>query len=132
MRSMTKTRKYNDMIDCIGLLYVENETKLLWLIRWCMVYDVDQTGQQRDWSYRCGRNLTIITDQRRCGQSRKPNMTIMRQIVMVWSLQNKILNYQDWSNSVWSMMNMRQEIEVTNHISPLYVENKSELSWLIW
>lgn len=36
---MTKTRHDNDMIDHKGLLYVENKTKLLWMIQQGMVYD---------------------------------------------------------------------------------------------
>ena len=46
---MKKTRQYNDLIDCIGLLYIKNETELLWSIRWGTVYDRDQIGQWRDW-----------------------------------------------------------------------------------
>lgn len=44
MQSMMKTRQDNDMIDCTGPLYIENETKLLWLNRQGTVYDVDKTG----------------------------------------------------------------------------------------
>ena len=39
-----------------------------------------------------------------------------------------ILNYQHWSDSVWSMMKMRQDKDVTGCTSPLYAKNKIELS----
>lgn len=47
VQSMMKTRQGNDITDRKVLLYIENETKPLWLIRWGMVYDEDQTGSEK-------------------------------------------------------------------------------------
>ena len=39
VRSLAKTRKYNDMIDRIGAVYTNNEIGLSWLIILGVVYD---------------------------------------------------------------------------------------------
>ena len=54
MRFMTKMRQDNDVISHTGPLYPKNKTELSWPIRQDTVYDEDQTGQQRDWWYKCG------------------------------------------------------------------------------
>ena len=36
---MMKTRKDNDVTNCIGVVYVENEIELSWPIRPSVVYD---------------------------------------------------------------------------------------------
>ena len=41
---MTKMRKYNDMIDCTSLLYIEKKTELLSSIWQDMVYEVNHIG----------------------------------------------------------------------------------------
>ena len=38
-----KIGKENDMTDYIGVIYVENDIELLWLIRSSVVYDENQT-----------------------------------------------------------------------------------------
>ena len=128
-------RQYNDMIDRISTLYVENKTEILWLIQWGTVYEEDQIGQQCEWSYKCGlcwnQNWTIMTDQTRCRQSQKLDKIMICPIVKVWSSQNIILNYQDWLDSVRSMTKMRQETDVTDRIVLLYFENEIELWWPI-
>ena len=45
---MTKMRKDNDVIDRTGLPYTENKFELLLLIRRGMIYDENETRQQRD------------------------------------------------------------------------------------
>ena len=48
-----KTKQNNDEIDCIGMVYVENEIEQfepIWLV---VVYDENQTGQWCDRLYRC-------------------------------------------------------------------------------
>ena len=40
-------------------------------------------------------------------------------------------NYQDWLNNVWCMSKMRQYNDVIDRISMLYIENKTEILWLI-
>ena len=56
---MMKTRKENDVIDRIGMFYVENDIELSWLIGPCVVYDENQTWQRRDQSYKCGLSWSI-------------------------------------------------------------------------
>ena len=48
-----KTRKDKDMISRTSTFYVENDTKLSWLIELGVVYDKNQTGQQHDQLYKC-------------------------------------------------------------------------------
>ena len=45
---MIKTRKYNDMFDCTGAVYDENETELSWPIKSSVYYDENQMGQLHD------------------------------------------------------------------------------------
>ena len=42
-----KTRLYNDLIDCASAIYAENDIELVWLIKSGVVYDENQTRQQR-------------------------------------------------------------------------------------
>ena len=44
---MIKTRKYNNMIDCTGAVYDENETELSWPIKSGDDCDENQIGQLR-------------------------------------------------------------------------------------
>lgn len=77
------------MTNHIGLLYVEYETELLWLIGEGMVYNKEKIGQQRDWSYRCSlhwnQNRIIMTDRIKCGLSWKVDKTMMWPIIQGWS-----------------------------------------------
>ena len=41
------------------------------------------------------------------------------------------MNYQDQSYSVWSMMKMSHDNDVTNCISPFHAKNKTKLLCLI-
>lgn len=43
VRSMMKTKKDNDVINSIGVFYVENDIELSWLIGPAVVYDENQT-----------------------------------------------------------------------------------------
>ena len=45
---VTKTRDDNDMIDRIGTIYAENDTKLLWPIRLGVDFYENQIRQQCD------------------------------------------------------------------------------------
>ena len=47
-----KTRQDKDVIDCIGVLYVENDNELFWLIGSGVNYDENQIGQLHDWLYK--------------------------------------------------------------------------------
>ena len=47
VRSVIKTRKYNDMFDCTGAVYDENETELSWPIKSGDDCDENQIGQLR-------------------------------------------------------------------------------------
>ena len=44
---MIKTRKYNDVTNCIAAVYDENETKLSWPIKLGDDCDENQIGQLR-------------------------------------------------------------------------------------
>ena len=85
IRSMMKTSQDNDVINLTSPLYAENETQLLWLIQWDIVYDEDQIGQQHDWSYRCSLhrkwNWIAMTNQTRCSLSWKAYKTTIWSIV---------------------------------------------------
>ena len=48
-----KTGKDNNMTEHIGLAYTKTKTELLGIIWPGVVYDENQKGQWRDWSYRC-------------------------------------------------------------------------------
>ena len=41
---MIKTKQDNDMTDCTSSFFVENDIKLLWLIRRVVIFDKYQTG----------------------------------------------------------------------------------------
>ena len=41
------------------------------------------------------------------------------------------LSYHDWSNWVRFIMKTKQDNDMTNYISAVYVENDTELSWPI-
>ena len=49
--TMMKTRKKNNLIDHTDTIYVENETKISWLIGLCSICDKNQRWQWYDWSY---------------------------------------------------------------------------------
>ena len=82
-----KTRQDNDVTDCIGAIYVENKTGLLWLIKSGIICDENQIGQWHDWSYRYGllqnRNLTVKTYMIGCGLWWKSDRITMRLIILV-------------------------------------------------
>ena len=49
---MIEMRQDNDMTDRDGLLYAKKKIELWWLIQQGMVYDENQIGQWRNWSYK--------------------------------------------------------------------------------
>lgn len=53
------------------------------------------------------------------------------QIVQKWSRHSTILNYKDQSDSVQSMMKIRQDNDMIDHTSAIYVKIETELSWTI-
>ena len=55
VRSMTKTRKNNNVSDCTGTVYTEIRIELSWLIGEDMVYHKNQTGQ------RCDQHTSVIS-----------------------------------------------------------------------
>ena len=54
VRSMIKTRWDNNMTGRMGLLYARKEIVLPWSIKLGTVYDKNQIGKWRDWSYSYG------------------------------------------------------------------------------
>ena len=67
-----------------------------------MVYDEEETGQQRDWSYKSA-------------LSRK------------WKL-----NYHGLLDKVRSITKVRQDNDMSYRIGAVYIENETKLSMLIW
>lgn len=58
-----KTKQDNDVTDCIGVVYTENKTRLLWPIRLGAICDENHTGQRHDWSYRsslCQNDIELL------------------------------------------------------------------------
>ena len=51
---MMKTKEENSMIDRIGVVYAEYDTKLSWSIGLGVNYDENKIRKLRDWLYRCG------------------------------------------------------------------------------
>ena len=49
---ITKSKQDNDVIDRIGVIFIEYNTKMSILIEQCAVYDEDKTEQWHDPSYR--------------------------------------------------------------------------------
>lgn len=127
-------------------MYNEDLTrqKCYWLykcgLRWNQNWTIriDQKGSSLSWKanmitmWLCDlskiRYWIVKTNQIVCILWGKWDKTAMLQIVQVWSLKNMILNCQHWSDSVWFMMKMRQDKDVTGCTSPLYAKNKIELS----
>lgn len=52
MRSITKTRKNNNVIDHKGVTFVKYDIEMLRSIGQCAVYEKDETGQRHDRSYK--------------------------------------------------------------------------------
>lgn len=52
-------------------------------------------------------------------------------IVQEWSRYSIILNYKDRSDSVRFMMKIRQDNNMIDHTSAVYVKIKTKLSWTI-
>lgn len=123
------------MTDHTGPLYTENETELLWPIRWDTLHDEYQTRQLSDWLYRCNlcqnRNWTVMTNRTGCSLSRKVNRRMTWLIIQVWSPHNIITNCQDWLEILWHMTKTRHDNDMIDHKGLLYVENKTKLLWLI-
>ena len=53
MQSIMKSKHDNDVIDRASVISVKYDTKLSRPNRQCAIYDEDEIGQRRDWSYRC-------------------------------------------------------------------------------
>ena len=74
---LTNTKEDKDMTDRIGVVYAENDTKLLWLIRSSANCDKNEIGQLYDWLYICGLhkkwNWVVMTDQIESNLGRKTN-----------------------------------------------------------
>ena len=119
---MMKTRQDNDMTDRAGVVYVKNKTKLSWLIKPSVVYDESQIGQRHDQSYRYNlrqkRYLTIITNR---------TWFWLWLIIQIWSTLKKKLSCRNQSNWVWSVIKIKQDNDVINHIGLVYVKNDIEL-----
>ena len=49
---MMKTKQGNNVTDHIDAVYTENGTERPWSIRLGAIFDENQIGQRRDWSYK--------------------------------------------------------------------------------
>ena len=54
MQFVMKTRQNNDVTNCTGTVYAENEIELSRSIKKGVDNDKIQLGQWRDWLYNCG------------------------------------------------------------------------------
>ena len=106
-----KTRKNNDMIDCIGVVYTKNKIELSWLIGQGAVYDKKQTGKIYGRLYRCNlhrkRNWVVVINCTRWDLWLKLDRTIMWLIVVVWFTPKSKLSYRDLLNRVHSVTKTR-------------------------
>lgn len=98
---ITKKWQDNDVIDCVGVISALFYTKLSRLIKQCATYD---KGKKRKWRDRLDKFVLP---------------------------QKQKLSGHDQFDRVWSMMKTRQDIDMTNCISAVYTEIKTELLWLI-
>ena len=85
------------MTNCISAVYAENKIKLSWLIKSIAVYEENQIGQRRDQSNRFG---------------------------LHWK---RLLNYWDLSNWVLFVIKTKQDNDMTDCISVVYVKTETEL-----
>lgn len=123
------------MTDPTGVVYVENETYLSWLIGLGAVCDENQIEQWCDRSYRFGLHKkqywTFETYRIRCSLSWKPYMTMMWLIFYVQSILKMKLSYRIWSDRVWSVKKIRQDKDVTDCVGVIYAKNETKLWWPI-
>ena len=98
-----KTKLYNNVADHVGLLYAKNKIK-----NWVTM--IDQTGYGLRW---------------------KPKWKTTWSIVQVRSMPKMKLSYHELSDQVWFVTKTRQNKDVIDHTSTVYVENETELSWSI-
>ena len=124
------------MTDCIGTIYAEDKTELLWSIGPGSVYHDNQTRQWHYWSYRYNlcwkQNWAIMIDWIGCGLSQKLDKTTTWSIVQVQPTSEMKLSYRDQLDLVWSMIKTRKDNNVTNRIGLVYVRIETELMGSIW
>lgn len=101
VRYMIKTRQDNNVLNRTCAIYAKNKIELSWPIGLSAVYVEKRTRQQRDRLYICG---------------------------LHWKMK---LNYCDWSHRVWSVTKTKQDYDVINPTSAVYVKNEIKLLWLI-
>ena len=132
VQSVMKTKYDNDMTDRIGAVYAKNGIKLSWPIQPSVVYDENQTKQQRDWIYRWGLHQkwywTLMTDRIGCWLWQKPNNTTTWLIIWMQSTVKTKPSYYfrlDWVQSGQTRQWHDQSISL------VYGETEIELSGLI-
>ena len=125
MRSITKTRRDNNVTDCKGVISVKYDTELSRLIGQCAVYDEDETGQWLDRSYKLALhwkwNLNYHDWSDRVWSMIKPNWTMMWRIIQVGSTPKSELNCHYRSNMMRSITKSRHDNEVMDRTSVIFV-----------
>lgn len=126
----------NDVIDYTGVVYLKNDIEQSWTIRWGTVYDINQIGIATRlivevWStskiklnFRAQLSKVRVYAENNIGQSRDQSN---RYSILL----KTILKCRERSDQVRCVMKTRQDINMTDRASAVYVENETELSWSI-
>lgn len=84
-----KTKQDNDVTNYIGVVYVETKNELSGAIESGVICHQNKIGQWHDQPYRCGLHWkwswAIMNDRTRCSLWWKPNRTMTRSILQMWS-----------------------------------------------
>ena len=124
-----KTRQDNDVIDHIGLVYIKIETELSRPIELGAV--CDETRQDSDVTDLIGtvyaENNTGLSWPIEPCLVFDENRTMTWLIVHVQFTLKMILSYRDCSNQVQFVTKTRQDNDVIDYISVIYVEIETEL-----
>ena len=128
---MTKTRQDNDLSDCPGVFYIENDTELSWTIELGAVCDENQVEQLHDWSYRCSLRFQ---DTELSWLIRSIANYEEKQIGQLhnWSYKCDLRRKQNWvvlidETRFGFFMKTRQDNDVINCIGLVYIETETQL-----
>ena len=95
-----QTKQDNDMTHRTSVIYTKNNNELSWSIESGVVYNQNQTGQQRDWWYECNLqrkwNSIVVIDQTGYSLWWKLNRTttrLMHRFSLCWNWNWTIMTY---------------------------------------
>ena len=124
-----KTRQDNNMINCISMVYVEDETKLSSPIEPSEIYDENHKGQWNEWPYKCGvcrkQYWAVMANRTGCQLWRKLDRT--RTWLMVW--MQSIPKMKKARCQLWRKLDRPNYF--TNRTDVVYIKYETELSWPI-